>query len=527
MNNNETNQTETVEAAEVVETALEADGYELCDRFADFADRKIKFVGREIVFADEYKVDDTELLFENCTLVFAPAASPAIAITGGELMFVNCVFVSRLSEEESTVFSVDKTDVVVQNCTFRAWETGLFLSANVLEAGGAVKIKDTTFTDSNMNIVFGDDIEFSHCIFAGCHGDMPTLFMRKTTFSSCEFTNHSGNMGTAMFASSHLVFKACRFKGFQGSIYANTIEASDSIFENCAADPTGSGINVENLLYISDASFGNWCLGMLATGSLFEIKKTADSPVSQVRNCQFNGCTGNGALVAVIAEEKNARAVRINNCKIADCRYAEGYFVGAYKKVYKELDQEGGNKVYDKIYKRIHPDKARYFLAPQMVDAWDNAIDIYDDERQKRLRAFLKSALTDGFVKGCTTFHKYPVGGVTERNIRAKIMSGADDEILTMYDKSILGKGKEGWSFGYRALYSSQMMEANYYLPYEKIALIKDVAIEHKKAGDNYGATLTIELGNDRCIEFSDPYLEKRELKKLLLGIKAALAKVC
>jgi hypothetical protein len=333
-----------------------------------------------------------------------------------------------------------------------------------------------------------------------------------------------------MFASSHLVFKACRFKDFQGSIYANTIEASDSVFENCAADPAGSGINVENLIYINDASFGNWCLGLLATGYLFEIKKTADSAVSQVRNCQFNGCSGNGALVAVISEEKNARAVRISNCEIADCRYAEGYFVGAYKKVYKELGQESGRNIYQelysKLYNKIYPEKAKYFLAPQMVDAWDNAIDIYDGERQKRLRAFLKSALTDGFVKGCTTFHKSPVASQIAKNIRAKIMNGADDEILTMYDKSIMGKGKEGWSFGYLALYSSQIMEGNYHLPYEKIAMIKEVAIEQKKTGDNYGATLTIELGNDRCIEFTDPCLEKRELKKLLLGIKEALAEV-
>jgi len=559
---------------ETENSALDNDGYDICESFSNFSGGQKKFSGIDIVFTNRYDVSDTSLKFENCNLVFDSSFPQIVKIAGGKLMFVNCKFASK-QKPDDIAFILKDTDVELYGCTFDKWDAGLFLSmdsgnlslmeCSLLSCGcklisakqltdvaidkchvknhkggiadlhssksGPIEIKNCVFfecyysssslfevyhgsgvimnhatiVNCGMNIISGSRIEFQQCVFEGCHDDMDiTSFLMEIKFSYCDITNHKGNIGTAFWTSSHIIIESCKLKNVKGSIFAERLDVNNTTFENCSGDPSGFGINTENHLNIKD-SFGlNPSHTMSPTGSLFEIKPKKESVVSQISKCKFVGCRSNGALIAAFSKDRDKSVVNINNCEIIDCRCAEGYFVG----------------VHVKKFVGIHAKYDEYFLAPKTKRAYQNRIDLFDDEHKEKLLAFLKNTLNDGLIQVSAKFHKERIKPKVEKNIREKVMSGIHDDILTMYDTSLFEDGKSGLVFGSQAIYLTQMLEPNYMIPYEKIALIKDLSIERKKYDDNYKAKLIIGLGNNRSIIFNDPNFEKNELKKLLLGIK-------
>ena len=544
--------------------SVDDEGYDNCERFSGFSGGKKKFAGIDIVFSDRYSVSNTSIIFENCTLVFDSEFSHIVEVSNGDIQFVGCKFVSK-QRINGKAFVFEDVDVSLRFCSFENWTSGLFASmsggglcvdecfflsceceiisaeeltgvtfnkcriekqkdnlaslylaentplhvndcyfvechyssGSMLNSFTNISINKSTFIKSGMNIANAWEVEFQHCIFDSCHGDMiPTFFPRTIKFLHCDITGHNGNLGTAFVTSSHIIIKSCKFKNINGSFIAESFDITNSSFENCQGDMSGHGINTENFLYINEEFAFNEFNTMLPTGSLIEVKPKKESEKTSINNCKFIECKANGALIVAFSNDKNSTIASINDCEIVNCQCAEGYLLG------------------------VHVKDSKFFLAPKVIDYWKIDVDLFDTENIKLLCSVLRKTLTNGLVKGCDKFHKAPVEYKIEKNIRESVMNDSSDDVFTMYDDSIMGKGKSGLVFGYRSIYFSQMMESNYSIPYEKIALIKNMSIDYKEYGDNYDATLNIELGNGRYIIFKDPYFEKKELIKVLDSIR-------
>jgi len=545
------------------DTAATDDGYEICDKFSNFHGRKVKFVGGEVVFTDRYSVSATSIIFEGCTLIFDSGFSDIVEMTEGDIQFIGCKLVSK-QKKDGKAFVLKGTDASLRYCSFENWVSGLLLSmeAGMLSVdecsflscesrvflgdgltnvsfnkchiekqknqlaivytadGNALQVVDTSFADcvystspifdSNISIAISGakvarcgftiasakEVEYQHCVFDSCTGDLNPILIRTIKFLNCDISNHAGNFGMAFATSTHIVIKSCKLKNIKGSFIAKSFEITNSTFESCVGDTSGNGINIENYLYINDELPFNDFNGMAPTGSLFEIKPSKESHTTSISKCKFIGCKSGGALIAAFSEDKATKVANVSDCEIVNCQCPEGYILGVYVK------------------------NRKFYLAPKVVEAWNINIDLYAKEGEKQLLAALKRTLTDGLVKGCSTFHKPPIDYKIEKNIRENVMNGVYDDVLTMYDSSIWSNGKSGVAFGCRAVYFTQTMEANYFIPYEKIAMIKGFTVEHKKQENNYTAALNIELGNGRCIVLTDPSIEKNELMKVLVGIR-------
>ncbi len=553
-------------AKETKDESANNDGYEICDRFNNFSGGQKKFIDADIVLTDRYLISNTSVIFENCTFVFESTLARIVEVKGGDLSFINCKFISKQKPDDE-VFAVKETTINLSDCIFDKWSAGLFLSmengslsvancsflsckcslifathpidasfnnchfenqnngiAFIDSPKNDLEINDCTFKDcyfscesliatrskaivnrgtfvnSGMNTIAGYNIKYHHCVFENCHDDMVNSWTtRDVEFSFCDITDYKGNIGTAFAPFYHMTIKSCKLIGFKGSFYAQCFDIDNTSFERCSGDSSGYGINTDNYLYVNEAFGFNPLNSMVSTGSLFEIKPKKEDSASEITKCRFVECRSKGALVVAFTNDKSKNVVNIHDCEIVNCSCTEGYFVGVYSK------------------------KNKFYIAPKAINEFNNNIDIFDEKHRKQLIAFLKDILTDGLVKSFTKFHKTPIEYKITKNICESVMNGVYDDILAMYDDSVWSNGRSGFVFGSKAIYISQMMESSYLIPYEKIAHIDGFSIEHKKFGDNYSATLIIELDNGRSISFRDPNIEKIELKKLLVGIKKLL----
>ncbi len=251
-----------------------------------------------------------------------------------------------------------------------------FCSTKIISGSRDVIINNATIYRCSMKIVSGNKIEFKDCKrIENCYDDIVLDGYNEIKFLKCDIINYYGNIGKASQPCSHIIIEDCKMDHGMGSIFAQRLDISSTVFKNCSPG---------DRIYDID--------------SLLVVNPTKENVSSSQISCNFIECYSDGALIAAFSKDEDKKVVNINNCHIIDCQCAKWYFVGFHFKIICEIIFTPITKSIPIIknipfigeVKKLSSEIDGYepFLTPNTITAFENTIE-FNIKRPRDIEAEL------------------------------------------------------------------------------------------------------------------------------------------